>query len=242
MGLDWHDSGVVLSSRPLGERDAVVTLLTREHGRHPGLVRGGAGRRMTPVLQAGNDVAVAWRARLSDHLGSFTLELLRPRAAAVLDSARRLAALTAICALVEQCLPEREPHARLFDGLAVVFDTIEADGPWAPLMVRFEVELLAELGFGLDLANCAVTGSPDDLTHVSPRTGRAVSARAAEPYGDRLLRLPRFLLGAQAGSDSLEEVADGFALTGHFIERHILGPQGRGLPPARARLLNLLLG
>lgn len=240
--MDWQDTGVVLSARSLGERDAVAVILTRDHGRHPGLVRGGAGRRMVPVVQPGNDVQVGWRARLADHLGTFTLELLHPRAALVLDSARRLAGLTAICALLEQSLPEREPHPRLFDGLAVLLQVLETDGPWLPLLVRFEVELLAELGFGLDLASCAVTGTADDLTHVSPRTGRAVSAQAAQPYGDRLLRLPAFLLGAQAGGDDPAEVAAGFALTGHFIERQILAPQGRRLPPARDRLLKLVLG
>lgn len=240
--MEWHDSAVVLSSRPLGERDAVASLFTREHGRHPGLVRGGAGRRMAPVLQPGNDVAVTWHARLAEHLGSFTLEVGRARAALVLDSATRLAGLAAVCAMVEQCLPEREPHPRLFDGMAVLLGAIEAEGPWPALMVRFEVELLAELGFGLDLAQCAVTGSADDLTHVSPRTGRAVSAAAAAPYGDRLLRLPGFLLGAQAGNDEPAELAAGFALTGHFIERQVLMPQGRRLPPARARMLKLLLG
>ena len=155
-----------------------------------------------------------------------------------MDSAPRLAALSAVCALIEQALPEREAHARLFDGLAVLLDVLEAGGPWAPLMVRFELEMLADLGFGLDLSTCAVTGARDGLTHVSPRTGRAVSGAEAAPYADRLLRLPGFLTGQ--GPADAAALADGFALTGHFIERHVLGPKGLGLPPARGRLLSLL--
>ncbi|MCF4164389.1 DNA repair protein RecO [Zavarzinia compransoris] len=237
--MDWRDRGYVLSVRVLGERDAVASLFTREHGRHPGLVRGGAGRRMSPLLQAGNELHVQWRARLSDHLGTFSAEAGTAHGAALLDSPLRLAALSAACALVETCLPEREPHTRLFDGFEVFLGLLGQDGPWAAVLVRFELELLAELGFGLDLSACAVTGATAGLSHVSPRTGRAVSAEAAAPYADRLLRLPGFLTGA-AGSADGAALADGFALTGHFIERHILAPKGLALPPARGRLLSLL--
>lgn len=237
--MDWRDQGFVLSVRPLGERDAVLSLLTRDHGRHPGLVRGGAGRRMAPLLQPGNEVFAVWRARLADHLGTYALEPGAAHAGAVLDSPRRLAGLSAICALMDLCLPEREPHAALYEGFGVLLGVLAAEGPWAALMVRLEVEILKDLGFGLDLASCAVTGGTEDLSYVSPRTGRAVSAAAAGPYEDRLLRLPAFLTAA-GGPAEARDLADGFALTGHFIERHILAPQGRALPSARQRLLSLL--
>lgn len=237
--MDWRDQGFVLSVRPLGERDAVLSLLTRDHGRHPGLVRGGAGRRMAPLLQPGNEVFAVWRARLADHLGTYALEPGAAHAGALLDSPRRLAGLSAICALLDLCLPEREPHAALYEGFGVLLGTLAAEGPWAALMVRLEVEILKDLGFGLDLASCAVTGGTQDLAYVSPRTGRAVSAAAAAPYEDRLLRLPGFLTEA-GGPAEARDLAEGFALTGHFIERHILAPQGRALPSARQRLLSLL--
>lgn len=237
--MDWRDQGFVLSVRPLGERDAVVSLLTREHGRHPALVRGGAGRRLAPLLQPGNEVQAVWRARLADHLGAYALEPGAAYAGAVLDSPRRLAGLSAICALVDLCLPEREPHAALYEGFAVLMAVLAANGPWAALMVRLELEILKDLGFGLDLSACAVTGATEDLAYVSPRTGRAVSAGAAAPYEDRLLRLPAFLTAA-GGPAEARDLADGFALTGHFIERHILAPHDRGLPSSRQRLLSLL--
>ena len=238
--MDWRDRGFVLSARALGERDAVLSLFTREHGRHPGLVRGGAGRRLSPLLQAGNELHATWRARLSDHLGAFILEPGVAHGGALLDSPRRLAGLSAACATLEVCLPERESHARLFDGFEVFLDVLEQDGPWAALLVRFELELLADLGFGLDLSACAVTGAREGLTHVSPRTGRAVCAAEAAPYADRLLPLPAFLTG-QGEADGPALTA-GFDLTGHFLERHVLAPQGRGLPAARVRLLSLLGG
>ncbi len=234
--MEWLDRAVVLGVRPFGERDAVVSLFAREHGRHPGLVRGGQGRRHGPLLQPGNELQAQWRARLADQLGAFTVELLRARAGVMLASAPALAGLSAVTALLDLCLPEREPHARLFDGLIVLLDLMEAGGPWPALMVRFELELLAELGYGLDLASCAATGATEDLTHVSPRSGRAVSAAAAAPYGDRLLRLPGFLAGRPDEGDVLA----GFALTGHFLEQRVLAPQGRALPAARGRLLALL--
>ncbi|PWR23586.1 DNA repair protein RecO [Zavarzinia compransoris] len=236
--MDWRDRGIVLAVRPLGERDAVLSLFTRDHGRHPGLVRGGAGRRLTPLLQPGNELHAVWRARLSDHLGTYGLEPGAAHGAQALDSARKLAALSAVCAVLETALPEREVHARLFDGLEVFLQVLAADGPYAALLVRLELEVLADLGFGLDLGACAVTGATAGLTHVSPRTGRAVSAAAAAPYGDRLLRLPAFLAGGGAADPG--EIADGLALTGHFLERHVLAPQGRGLPAARIRLASLL--
>jgi DNA repair protein RecO (recombination protein O) len=230
--VEWHDEGLLLGVRRHGETSALVDVLTREHGRHPGLVRAGRSRRMRPVLQAGNQVAVTWRARLEDHLGTYTVEPVAMRAAAVIDDPAKLAAvgsLTALCRL----LPEREPHARLLEAAGIVLAAIEEGAHWPALMVRWELGLLEELGFGLDLTRCAVTGTGDDLAYVSPRSARAVSAGAGEAWRERLLRLPSFLLGRQAGAAADSDIADGFALTGHFLLRHILEPRGLAEPEPR---------
>ena len=228
--MEWSDQGIVLSARPHGEGSAVATLLTREHGRHAGLVMGGRSTRQRGALEPGTLVAARWRARLADHLGTYALEPVHGYAAAFLDDPPKLAALASACALVETALPEHEPHAALFDGLLALFGLLDTTA-WAESYVRWEIGLLAELGFGLDLDRCAVTGANDYLAYVSPRTGRAVSASVGEPYRDKLLRLPGFLIGLGGGGP--QEVREGLRLTGHFLERHVLnGP----LPPARARL------
>lgn len=228
--MEWRDQGIVLSARPHGETAAVAVLLTRGHGRSAGLVPGGRSSRLRAGLEPGTLADARWRGRLPDHLGHFTLETVHAYAAAVLDEAPRLAALTAACALVDAALPERQPHPPVFDGLLVLLGLLPSPA-WAESYVRWEVGLLAELGFGLDLDRCAVTGANDYLAYVSPRTGRAVSAAAGEPYRDRLLPLPGFLIGR--GGGGARETDDGLRLTGHFLERHVLnGP----LPPARLRL------
>lgn len=232
--MEWVDEGVILAVRKHGETSAVVTLLTRGHGRHAGLVRGGAGRGARGILQPGNCVSAHWRARLAEHLGTFTCELTHAHAAAVLDDADRLAVLTAACAVAEAALPEREACEAIYDGLLAVLAAVEA-GVWPVAYVRWELGLLAELGFGLDLAECAVTGRNDQLAYVSPRSGRAVSLAAGEPYKERLLPLPGFLAGGGNGAVTAE-VADGLRLTGHFLERHVFAQAGRGVPAARRRL------
>ncbi|WP_376959553.1 DNA repair protein RecO [Azospirillum sp. A26] len=228
--MDWSDQGIVLSSRPQGEGSAVATVLTREHGRHAGMVMGGRSVRQRGTLEPGTLVHARWRGRLPEHLGHFTLEAVKGFAANFFDDAQALAALISACALVEAALPEREAHPTLFDGLLALFGLL--DGPaWAETYVRWEIGLLAELGFGLDLDRCAVSGANDYLAYVSPRTGRAVTASVGEPYRDRLLPLPDFLAGRGGGGPAA--VADGLRLTAHFLERHVLnGP----LPPARERL------
>ena len=228
--MEWSDQGIVLSARPHGETSAVATLLTREHGRHAGMVMGGRTSRQRGTLEPGTLVAARWRGRLPEHLGNYALESAHAYAAEFLDDPLRLASLTAACALVESALPEHEAHAPVFDGLLALFGLLGTDA-WAESYVRWEVGLLGELGFGLDLDRCAVTGANDYLAYVSPRTGRAVSAVAGEPYRDRLLPLPGFLIGLGGGGP--REVEDGLRLTAHFLERHVLtGP----MPAARERL------
>jgi DNA repair protein RecO (recombination protein O) len=239
--MEWHAEGLVLGSRRHGETSAVIEVLTRGRGRHLGLVRAGRSRRLRPVLQAGNLVAVTWRARLEDHLGTFTVEPLAMRVAGLIDDPLRLAALSSLAALC-RLLPEREPHERLYEAAAIVVGALAEGGLWPPLMVRWELGLLDELGFGLDLQRCAVTGSSDDLAFVSPRTGRAVSRKAGAEWGHRLLPLAPFLLGRQAGAPEAADVADGFRLTGHFLLRHALEPRGMPEPEPRQRMLRLLAG
>lgn len=236
----------MLAVRRHGEAAGIVSLLTRDHGRHLGLARGAFGKRLSGVLQPGNAVSCTWSGRLAENLGTFRIELGRALLAPLLDDPNRLAALSAATALVELALPEREPHPSLYDGLTALLLALD-DGAetWPAVYVRFELGLLAELGFGLDLTECAATGARQDLTHVSPRSGRAVSAGAAVPYAGRLLRLPSFLTGGAGGppaNDPAHDIADGLALTGFFLEQRVLGPQGQGLPPARTRLVDRLVG
>jgi DNA repair protein RecO (recombination protein O) len=238
--MEWRDEGIVLGLRLLGESGAVVTLLTREHGRHAGLARGGAGRRGRALYQTGNRVEALWRARLGDQLGSLSAELIEAHGSRLIEDPRRLAALASAAALAEAALPEREPHRAVYDRLLALLKSLEADeagARWPEDYARWELALLADLGFGLDLSRCAATGATAGLTHVSPRTGRAVSASAAAPFRERLLPLPAFLGGA--GSAGPGDVLRALALTGHFLEQHIFHPP-KGLPPARGRLIDLL--
>jgi len=235
--MEWSDDAIVLSAKPHGEASALAVLLTREHGRHAGLVQGGQSARNRPLLEPGNRVAARWRARLSEHLGSYTLELERATAAALLDDPLRLAALASACALIDAGLPEREPHPALYEATLALFGALDGD-VWAEVYVRWELGLLEEMGFGLDLTRCAATGSTDNdqLAFVSPRTGRAVSLSAAEPFKDKLLPLPPFLVGRSAGGE--DEVAAGLALTGHFLDRHVFAQRHVEVPPARARFVD----
>jgi len=234
--MEWSDDGVVVSVREHGETSAIVSLLTMNHGKHAGLVRGAAGKRMRGVLQPGNRVKATWRARLAEHLGGLTCELTDSIAAGVIGDRKKLAGLAAACAVTETALPEREPHPRVFNGLIALLLVLAESELWPSAYVKWELGLLAELGFGLDLSRCAATGRGDHLTYVSPRTGRAVSQLAAEPYRERLLALPSFLL-EEGGAGSTAEVTQGMVLTGHFLERHVYAPGHRGLPAARVRLV-----
>ncbi len=232
--MEWRDAGFVLVARRHGESAVIVELLTREHGRHAGLVRGGQSPKMRAALQPGNEVAASWRGRLAEHLGSIACELVRAHAARILDDPDRLAGLAAAAALVAAALPEREPHPDVFASFRRLLEALNSTADWPMLYVGWERDLLAALGFGLDLDRCAATGATTDLAYVSPRTGRAVSRSAGLPYHDKLLALPDFLW-SDAPADGYQ-VALGITLTGHFLLHHVFLPQGRALPEARSRL------
>ena len=215
-----------------------MELLTRDHGRHAGLVRGGATRRVKPTLQPGNNVHVGWRARLEEHLGSFTCELARARAGELMYSREALAGLNAFTAMTGAAMPEREAHAPVFLSGEILLDammTYDA-AHWLPLYVRWEAGLLEALGFGLDLSECAATGVKTDLTYVSPKSGRAVSRDAAGIYARRMFQLPAFLLDSSAAEPTPGETTAGLALTGHFLLERVLKSHGKQMPPARLRL------
>ncbi len=235
--MEWRDEALLLSVRPHGETAAIAEVFSAVHGRHAGVVRGGASRKMAAMLQPGSQVQVTWRARLDAHIGAFTLEPLRSRAALMADHLA-LSGLNAICALLHIALPEREDHAALYRATLPLLDAMERGGDWLPDYLRWELLLLEELGFGLDLGRCAVTGARDDLAFVSPRSGRAVSRAGAGDWAARLLPLPQVLLGQ--GSASRAEIGQGLAITGHFLGREVAALNNRPLPEARARLLALI--
>jgi DNA repair protein RecO (recombination protein O) len=245
--MEWHDDAIILSVRKHGETAAIVSLLTRDHGRHLGLVRGGQSRRRQGLLQPGNLVAAGWRARLPEHLGTLTLEPKRDLAAGVLDDSGRLKALAAMTSLLEATLAEQEPQPTVYAASLAMLENLsdsgEAASPvprWLAAYVRWELGLLRELGFGLDLDTCAATGSRENLVYVSPRSGRAVSAEAGEPWRDRLLPLPGFLLDDSLPPLAMLDIVAGLRLTGHFFDRHHFAQHSGRLPSARDRLVAAL--
>ena len=236
MSVEWAAPAIVLEVRPLGEGGAVVALLTEEHGRHAGLAKGGASRAQAGLWLPGNLIEARWIARLADQLGALSGEMVHPAAALAMEDPLALALLSSACAIAAYALPEREPHPVAFHALVSVIAHL-AGGAEDVLAdyVRWEALILAELGYGMDLTTCAVTGARGGLTHVSPRTGRAVSAEAAAPYLDRLLPLPAFLLADADPGDPAAWDA-GLRLTGHFLERDAFGARHRPVPEARHRL------
>jgi DNA repair protein RecO (recombination protein O) len=232
--MEWSDAAIVLSARPYGETGLIADVLTREHGRHLGLVRGSRAR---AALQPGNGLSLTWRARLPEQLGNYAIELARARAGALMESRDSLTGLNAFCAVALTALPEHQVHAGLHDAAEILLDAmvVEDFRHWGPLYVRWEAGLLEALGFGLDLSQCAATGAVQDLIYVSPRTGRAVSEAAGAEYASRLLPLPQFLLGASPAPD-LSAMRAGLKLTGHFLLERVLAPHGRTMPQARHRL------
>ena len=243
--MDFTDDAIVLSARRHGEANAVLSVLTREHGRHMGLVKGGASRRQRPVLEIGNRLKVTWRARLEEQLGNFLIEQVDAVSAGLLDDPLRLAGLAAACAVADIVLPEREPHEDVFQATAALIAAVTGGAEaWPVDYVRWELALLTSLGFGLDLSRCAVTGETRELAFVSPKSGRAVSHAGGQGYVDRLLPLPGFLTGD--GSSDRADIMAGLRLTGYFLDRHVLhGPQAKGTVTdkrmeARARFLGRL--
>jgi DNA repair protein RecO (recombination protein O) len=236
--MEWIDEGIVLGVKRHGETSVILELMTQAHGRHLGLVRGGAGRRLRGVLQPGNALRATWRARLDEHLGHYAVEGLNLRAGAFLPAAHAVHGVTHLAALC-RLLAEREPHAAIYHALDTILTSLGDPTTAAAMIARFELDFLAELGFGLDLTSCAATGAREDLIYVSPKSGRAVSRSAGEAYRDRLLRLPGFL---QSGSEPATaiELADAFALTGFFLDRHAFAPRGLALPEARSHFVTAL--
>ncbi|MEE9314908.1 MAG: DNA repair protein RecO [Rhizobiaceae bacterium] len=237
--MEWSDEAIVLGVRKHGETSVIAELLTRDRGRHLGLVHGGRSRKMRPVLQPGNSINVTWRARLDEHLGQFKVEAENLRAARLMETAHGIYALQTLTSYA-RLLPERDAHLGLYETLGIVLDNLDQPAIAAEMVVRFELAILNELGFGLDLSACAATGTQSNLLYVSPKSGRAVSGDAAKPYLDRMLPLPTFLLERdmdRIDSAPLEEIEAGFSLTGFFLHLHIHGPREIPLPPERESLI-----
>jgi DNA repair protein RecO (recombination protein O) len=237
--MQWTDEGIVLGVRRYGESSVILELMTQERGRHLGLVRGGTGRRLRAVLQPGNSLHATWRARLDDHLGNYAVEGTNLRAAGFLSAAHAVHGVTHLAALC-RLLAEREQHAGVHGALEAILDALDNPSTVAPMIARFELSFLAELGFGLDLSSCAANGSKEDLIYVSPRSGRAVSRVGGEAYQDKLMRLPSFL-STEAEPASADDLADAFALTGFFLERHAFAPRGLLVPDARGCFIAAIL-
>ncbi|MEX0351377.1 MAG: DNA repair protein RecO [Paracoccaceae bacterium] len=236
--MDWRDHGILLTVRRHGETAAIVEVFTESHGRHAGVVRGGASRKTAPILQPGAQLDLLWRARLEEHIGSFQVEPLRSRAASAFSGRLALAGLNAVVALLSFCLPEREPHPALYIRTEQLMDLLGQDEIWPLAYLRWEMALLEELGFGLDLSACAVTGATEGLVYVSPKSGRAVTAQGAGEWADRMLPLPPCLRGEGQAPDA--EIAQALITTGHFLENHLARGLGhKPLPEARGRFLNV---
>ena len=235
--MEWRGAGILVAVRRHGESSAIIEVFTETHGLHSGVVRGGAGRRMGPILQPGAQLDVVWRARLEDHIGSYTVEPIRSRAAAAMADRLMLAGLNAVTSLLSYCLPERQTHAALYRQTEQLLDLLEHPEVWPLAYLTWEMALLAEVGFSLQLDACAVSGVTVDLGFVSPKSGRAVSRAAAGEWADRLLPLPDILRGIGNAPDL--EVFEGLKTTGHFFHSQVAATLGgRPLPEARARFVD----
>jgi DNA repair protein RecO (recombination protein O) len=240
--VDWRDEGILLAARRHGESAAIVEIFTAAHGRHAGVVRGGAGRRLAPVLQPGAQLSLEWSARLDEHIGTFRVDPIRLHAGAIMADRAALAALGSMTALIVATLPERDAHPELYARSVDLVPALGAAPDWHARYAAWELALLAELGFGLDLSRCAATGATEDLVWVSPRSGGAVSRAAGAPWADRLLPLPAFLRGGWTAPPSEAEIAAALALTGHFLDARVAPTLARQvLPPARARAVEAIV-
>ncbi|MBS9476493.1 DNA repair protein RecO [Ancylobacter radicis] len=238
--MEWTDEGIILGVRRLGEANAIVELMTAAHGRHLGIVRGGGSRRQASNLQQGNGVRAVWRARLDEHLGSYALEVTTARADRMMAHAHAAFALSHLGELL-RLLPERDPHPELHAALATIVDHLEHKPLVGMMIARFELMMLAELGFGLDLAACAATGGRNDLLYVSPKSGRAVSRAAGEPWRTQLFNLPYFLMAEVAEPPAREDIQAGLLLTGYFLERRVFEPRALPMPASREALIATLM-
>jgi DNA repair protein RecO (recombination protein O) len=223
--MQWQDQAIILGVKRHGETSVIVEVMTRDRGRHLGLVRGGRSRSMQPVLQAGNQIEATWRARLDEHLGEFRIEPVRLRAARLMETATAVYGVQAMGALL-RLLPERDPHPHLYDALDIILENLHDPADAGELFVRFELAVLNDLGFGLDLLECAATGARDDLVFVSPKSGRAVSRSAGAPWADKMLALPTFLAAGNVKAADCDSLAAAFRLTGFFLHRHVYEPRG----------------
>ncbi len=237
--MDWSDEGILLGARRHGETASILEVLTRRHGRTLGLVHGGQSRKLRPVLQTGNAISITWRARLSEHLGTFTAEILTSYSAVAMQDKQALAGLNTICGLA-RLLPEREQHSGLYEAMTVILEHLEFNEVWPGLLVRWELELLRELGVGLDLSRCVLTGSRSDLVYVSPKSGCAVSRSAGEPYSDKLMSLPEYLSDERQGGITSDDILRGLELTGFFLQTRVLEPRSLKMPEARSRLVTYI--
>lgn len=238
--IEWTDEGAILATRPFGETSVIVEVFSAAHGRHAGVVRGGTSRKVAPILQPGAQVSVTWKARLDSHLGSFTIEPIRSRAAAAMADRLALAGLNAVCAILSHVLPEREAHDRLYDQTVALLDLLGQSDIWPLAYLRWEQALLDDMGFGLDLSQCAVHGVNEELIYVSPKSGRAVSRTGAGEWADRMLPLPPVLAGQ--GDASNANIATALGTTGYFIEHRLIKSLGdRPVPVARGRLIDAIL-
>jgi DNA repair protein RecO (recombination protein O) len=233
MAISWEDHGIVLAVRRLGEHDTILSLLTENQGRHAGVVKGGSGKRTRALLQPGNVLKAAWRGRLDSHIGTYTVEPVHNFAASALSAPAALSGLSALCAMIETTLPEREPHGSIYRHTLRLLEHLGVAG-WEAEYVLWEIALLRDMGYGLDFRNCAATGTTEDLAYVSPRTGRAVSRSAGAPYVDKLFTLPAFLRSEQTDYEPAD-IVEGLALTGHFFEAHVFGPHQQKMPASRTR-------
>ena len=235
--MEWRDEGILLSARRHGETSAIIEMFTPGKGRAVGVVRGGTSRKIAPILQPGAQLDVTWRARLEEHIGSFAVEPVRSRAAAAMSDRLALAGLNAVTAILSFCLPEREPHPALYQRTEALLDLLGQSGLWPLAYLRWEMALLEDMGYALDLSSCAVTGATEGLIYVSPKSGRAVSAKGAGEWADRLLPLPAVMLGEGDAPDA--EIAEAFRTTGYFLTAHLARDLGdRPLPEARARFVD----
>ncbi len=232
----WVDQGVILSIRPHGENGGIISLLTQNHGRYSGYVYGAKSSKMRGILEIGNVVRAEWQSKDFEGLGKYDIELDSNNIVNIMDNPKKLLTLQSLCTLVDKTLPEREEHVNIYNSVIAMLDSFNND-MWEAVYVYWEIGLLKELGFGLDLDKCAVTGTTEKLSHISPKTGRAVCEIEAEPYKDKLLELPKFL---NPNIENLEEIDifAGLRLTGYFLQSRIFDNYNKLLPDVRLRLLN----